>query len=628
MASNITRGVIGFCVVSIPCFLLAVDPPSNGVTPVQYSRAAKGKASLGTKRAARGTAELPDAEDYDGTPDESAATPPAKKGLLKGGKPAKKKESTDSHAWDELLKSRETEKEAGSESEESEGDEAKATPAETPTETATPKRNPLNPSGVIPKARGRLRGVMPRGATLLNAVSLTGGESLAPQISVAWKHQGNFVLGKQTTCLLVVKNQGKQPVQHVALDVSLASGAKLISTRPQAEETPSCLTWQLDSIGAEEERTFEVSFIPQERGDFPATAALRVTSTGQAQFYVEEPLLKLAIHAPKTSILGEMMTPEVTVTNPGTGTAHNVVLESDLPQGLSCPNGAKLSQLVGEIKPGEAKTVRLELKAAAKGPQTFTLAAKGEGDVRDASDVALEVLAPSLKLEASGPSLRYVNRRARYQFSITNTGNSPARDVQIVGMIPAGFQVLEAGQAGKIDPETKTVSWTFPRLAEGESATMSLDAMASEVGMQSYLLKASAAHGAEAVTTCETRVDGVSSVSLEIRDQDDPVETRVDTGYELRIRNDGSKTARDLKVTCELPAEMQFLSGTGPTEVLFREGVITLAPLAALEPGKEAVYKLNVRSLKTGNAKLRAKLVTPSLQKPVTAEELTRIYAD
>ncbi|MFO1023472.1 MAG: hypothetical protein U0903_22675 [Planctomycetales bacterium] len=614
--------------VSIPCLLMAVDPATNGVTQVQYSRAAKGKAPLGAKRAARGMADLPDTEDYGGAAEENGAAPAARKGLLKNGKAAKKKESTDSRAWDDVLKSKETEKDGESESEDEEAAEEKEAPAGPTSEGASPKKGLLNPPAINSKLKGRMRGVMPRGANLFNAVPLAGGESLAPQISVAWKHQGNFVLGKQATCQLVVKNQGKQPVQKVALDVSLAAGAKLLSTQPQAEESPSCLTWQIESLGADEERTFEVTFVPQERGEFPATAALRVTSAGQAQFYVEEPLLKLAVHAPKGTVFGEPTVHEITVTNPGTGVAHNVVVESDLPNGLTCNNSSKVSLIVGDVKPGEAKTVHLELKSAEKGPQKFTLAAKGEGELRDSSNVEFEVLAPNLKLEANGPSLRYVNRRARYQFSITNTGNSPAQDVQIVGMIPAGFQVVGSGTGGKKWTRRRRRFRGHCKLAEGECDDVagcgrqrSRDAIVSPQGDR----------GAWGGSGDDVRdpLGRISSVVLEIRDQgNDPVETKVDGAMNCGFATTGRRRPRSEDHLRAARPEMQFVSGNGPTgsHLPGRENYSRSDFVAGA--AEEVVYKLNVRSVKTGNAKLRAKLLTPSLQKPVTVEELTRIYAD
>lgn len=623
MAVKLGRYGMLFFIVSLPCLLLAVDPPAGRGTAVQLTRGSKGKAFLGSKP---GTASLDSGEtDSEAVTTDEEIPATTKKGLLRNARPGKKKSSGElSGSWAEALKSKETEKAEPASTAEDSAEESPA-PLEKAEAGANKKKTPI----ANPRLRGgKIRGVSDAGTALPNAIPLAGGEALAPQISTAWKHQGNFVLGQQTTCQLVVKNQGKQSVQRVALDVSLAAGAKLVSTQPSAEESPSCLTWQLEGLAPEEERTFEVTFVPQERGEFPATAALRVTSACQTQFFVEEPLLKLSVQAPKTSVLGNAVTHEVTVTNPGTGAAHHVTLEADLPAGLVCNGTSKVSLPVGDVKPGETKTLSLELKSTEKGPQKFTLTALGDAQLRQVADVETEILAPALKLEAQGPALRYVNRKARYQFSVTNTGNSPAQDVQIVGMIPTGFQVVEAGQSGKVDPEAKTVSWTVAQLAEGEIVTMSLEAVASEIGTQSYLLKATAAHGAEAMTTCETKVEGISSIILELRDQDDPVETKVDTSYELHVRNDGNKTAKDVKITCDLPPEMQFISGSGPTEVLSDNGKVTLAPLLSLEPQKEAIYKLNVRSVKTGNAKLRVKLTSPSLQKPVTAEELTRIYAD
>ena len=81
-------------------------------------------------------------------------------------------------------------------------------------------------------------------------------------------------------------------------------------------------------------------------------------------------------------LIGEQVTLTITVSNPGTGVATNVVLDERIPPGLQHPAGGDLEYPVGDLKPGESRKLELPLLANRPGPVTNRLVARGDGNLR------------------------------------------------------------------------------------------------------------------------------------------------------------------------------------------------------------------------------------------------------
>jgi hypothetical protein len=125
-----------------------------------------------------------------------------------------------------------------------------------------------------------------------------------------------------------------------------------------------------------------------------------------------------------------------------------------------------------------------------------------------------------------------------------------------------------------------------------------------------------------------TRVDGSSNVVMEVADLDDPVEVGTQTAYEIRIRNNGSKAAQNLKIACELPQGLELIDTKGPTDNFLEKGVLHFKPLAELAAGSKATYVIRVNGKVPGNLRLRARLTSNGSPEAVVVEEMTKFYAE
>jgi uncharacterized repeat protein (TIGR01451 family) len=327
-------------------------------------------------------------------------------------------------------------------------------------------------------------------------------------------------------------------------------------------------------------------------------------------------------------MVGDPATQSITVSNPGTGIVHNVMIEARITKGLENPRGEKLAMEVGSLNPGESRLVRLPLVAIAGGEQAIAIHAAAGADLHQELTSKINVIAPSVKVAVDGPSLRYVGRNATYVVTVTNDGGAPSSNVRVTHRLPQGFRFLRADKGGEFDEASRTITWFISHMDIKESAHLKCELATTQIGNHIHSVAALTEQGARAEAKLETVVDGTASLQVEIIAQNNPVEVNVETAYEIHVRNDGSKAAQNVALSCELPAAIEILRAEGATEGRNSNGRVLFRPLSALDPGKTAIYRVYVRGRSEGNHRVRAHLTADSVKEPLVYEEMTKFYAE
>jgi uncharacterized repeat protein (TIGR01451 family) len=449
-----------------------------------------------------------------------------------------------------------------------------------------------------------------------------------PHIETRWTKQSDINVGQPCDLMLTVKNSGNANASDVVVDVFFPQSVRLTAANPKPATAQSSVVWEFPSLDAGEEREIHITMIPSQRGELTANANVRFSTAATTVLAVEEPMLKLAMKGPSQVMMGEPASHVVTVSNPGTGVAHNVTLEVTIPEGLQHSKGKRLKMDLGSVNPGEQRSVRLSMTAVAGGSHNINVVATSGTELRQIADSAVAVLAPSLKLAVTGPTLRYVGRDARYTLKLTNDGQAVTNNVRAMYVVPKGFDYLFASRGGKYDETTRTVTWFVGSVSPKEAIDLSLKLKPVSLGDFSHVARAISEHGAVAEANAATRIEGTASLVLEVLDLDDPVEIGRETAYEVRVRNEGSKQAQNVGLSFELPNGVKLINVKGPTKHIAESGLVVFKALPALEPGKTAIFQIHIQGAEEGNHRVRARLTSDSIQEPLTVEELTRFYAD
>ncbi|MCG6157471.1 hypothetical protein [Rubinisphaera margarita] len=449
-----------------------------------------------------------------------------------------------------------------------------------------------------------------------------------PSVKVQWQSPEGINVGQQSTCELVVENVGQSTAYNVSVNTQFPESVELVDTTAEVTPGSGQLQWTLGNMAPGQTETIRIEVVPTQRGALNATAEVHFAAATQSAFVVREPLLGLKMDGPTEVLLGDPASQSVTITNPGNGIAKNVKLEALIPDGLEHPRGKRLLMDVGSLNPGEARSIRLALAATTGGTKLIQVSATAESGLLATSESTINIIAPSLAAEISGPGLRYKNRSATYTLKVANDGTVSTSNVRLMHKIPEGFEFLSASRGATYDAPTRILSWFVGNLQPGKVAEMEVELNAVRIGEFTHFIRATSEHGSTTDTQIVTRVEGASALVLKIFDMDDPIEIGNQTSYEVRVMNEGSAAAEDVGVTCELPEGVEFVSASGPSEFVVDGNLILFKPLEGVPAGQSASFKIHVVGKTEGNHKFRARMTSATSPEPLTFEELTRFYGD
>lgn len=461
-----------------------------------------------------------------------------------------------------------------------------------------------------------------------NRPAITNFTKESAHVVAEWRAVSDINVGQPCKLELVVENKGQIKAANVNIDAFFPASVRLTDAKPAPATAADFVTWKFNSLAAGEKKIIQVTMIPSQRGDAVANANVRFTTASSLVLAVQEPMLTLVVTGPKQVMIGESAPHVVTISNPGTGVAHNVLIEVAIPDGLEHARGKRLKMDVGSLNPKESRTVRLSLVGKAGGKQTLAVVGKSGTELSQTASFEVNVLAPSLDIAVDGPSLRYIGRDARYVVTVTNTGEAMTNNVRTMYAVPKGFEFVSATRGGKFDPKNRTVTWFVGSIDAKKEVGLSLRLRPTTLGSFAHVARASSEHGAAANAQTTTKIEGTASLVLKVADLDDPVEIGRETGYEITVRNDGSKEAKNVGLSIELPNGVKLLRANGPSKHIAESGLVVFKSMPTLAPGKTAKFQIMISGQEEGNQRLRARLTSSSIQEPLTVEELTRFYAD
>lgn len=226
---------------------------------------------------------------------------------------------------------------------------------------------------------------------------------LPAQVSVEAAGPDSVALGESLHFELIVRNTGGAPACRVQVEEPLPAGAKLLQTDPITALRAGSLTWDLGTLEAGAERRLKVDLqhsglagMPPPRVAYTAAAGLRTQ--------VIRPALVVSLSGPETAATGAPVAFQIQLSNNGTAPLQHIILRDQLPPGLSYPRGYMIEADVGDLAPGQSRTVRLDAVAAQVGRYVNEIVAVADGGLRATSRCALEIVAGPADKPSGGSS--------------------------------------------------------------------------------------------------------------------------------------------------------------------------------------------------------------------------------
>jgi uncharacterized repeat protein (TIGR01451 family) len=213
---------------------------------------------------------------------------------------------------------------------------------------------------------------------------------------------------------------------------------------------------------------------------------------------------------------------------------------------------------------------------------------------------------------------------------VENPGTAPAKNVDLVAFLPHGLKFVKANNEGYYDESQRAVRWRLEQLPVAKVGTVKLTTIPTEAGEHALRLVGSTPSGLTAEQERPIVVEGITAILFEVVDVDDPIEQGGETTYEIRVLNQGSKAATNVRVAAVLPPQMKPVAAEGPPGVqhAIDANNVVFDGLARLAPKADTTYRVRVQGLQPGDLRINVQLIADELQDWVTKQESTRVYAD
>lgn len=448
-----------------------------------------------------------------------------------------------------------------------------------------------------------------------------------PSIVIQKQAPAEVKVGKPATFVIHVQNVGAAEALAVKIHDRIPAGMSLADASPTPTQQGNLLFWELGAMPAGDQRTVTMQLVPEQEGELGSVARVSFEAAASVRTISTRPELKIVQHAPETVLIGQQLEIELEVSNPGSGEATGVMLLEDVPEGLEHPKGRRLDNSLGNLAPGEARRQVLRLRAVAPGLVQNTIRLQGDDGLQADHTIAVQVIAPELQVELSGPSRRFLERQATYELNIANAGTADATNVEIAVQLDRGFTFVSTDYQGQYDPTRHAVYWSLAQLPAGANGKVPLTLLPVEEGEQAIVIDARADLGVVAKSERKMTVEGFAQLNFAIRSEGGPIEVGSETVYEITVKNAGSKPDSNVRVQLQLPEGLKLISADSKAGTNGR-GLVVFEPLAQLAPGSEQVYRIRLQGAAQGTQVVRAVVVSDQSTVPVNKEGSTLVYAD
>ncbi len=451
---------------------------------------------------------------------------------------------------------------------------------------------------------------------------------LQPKVELYKSAPEKAVLGQPLIYTIEIENTGDVAVKEVKVEDKFPAGTKLTGTIPRAELVNKTLFWTFDELAPGERRKILVRVVPIEAGNIGSVSTVSYKSVVKAQTLITAPKLELILTASEQVAIGETAQLHFVARNTGDGDAHDVVLQNLIPAGFEHPAGTDLEYDIGTLKPGEKKEITLQLNAKKPGIYQNVASIKTGGGLKVEAKASLEVIPAVMSLSRKSPSRRFVGHAMQQSTTVRNNSHKLLKNVTIIEYVPAGFRFKKASDNGLYSEELRTITWTTPQLASGKEMQITSTLIPTNIGTQTMKVKALDASGHLAELTSDVKVEGFSSLAVRVPDARGPVSRGERVSIRFKVVNRGSAQATRVRVSCKIPAQLEYVSANGPVKSMQNGELISFLPIASLGANQEAAFDLVFSAKDMGDARVEFEVSSDQATIPLKHHEQVVIYGE
>jgi uncharacterized repeat protein (TIGR01451 family) len=440
-----------------------------------------------------------------------------------------------------------------------------------------------------------------------------------PNVSVLkTADNGTISAGDTAAFTIVVSNAGPGVAKSVTLNDPLPAGISWSEDSADCSIASNTLTCSFGDLASGASRTVHLTGVTDavDCGVLTNTATVSATNEPANVLNDNSSTATITVQCPNVSVLktgngtisaGEVASFGITVTNLGPGTAHDVTLSDQLPDGSWTLGGTSAEFCVisgtnlltcdfGDLASGSTRSITLSRETTAQDcgtiPNTATVAASNEADEDTGNNESSDTITVDCPLivitkTADDPAIS-AGDQIGFTVTVTNTGEGSAFGVAVSDVLPtiAGLSWSIESQTGGWSIDAGTLKFGPATLAGGASASVHI------------VSGTSAATCGNVPNLASVTFDGGtgsddSSVAVQCPDiavaksaDNSPINAGEDAVFAITVVNsaeEGTGTAYDVVLTDVLPSGIAW-SVDNAEKCSIEAGVLT-CDVGTLEPG-------------------------------------------
>ena len=468
------------------------------------------------------------------------------------------------------------------------------------------------------------------------AVIATGETSktwVAPSVKIEKHGPAQAMVGADVEYTITVTNDGDADADQLEVVDVVPPGMEYIRSDPPAAPEGDRVRWSLGSLAAGGSTALTIVLRPTQPGRYDNCAQVllagRVQDESCVSTEVSSPQIQVSKEGPEVAAVGQTVTYTITVANPNPTPLTGVVVTDEIGQGMAHESGSQTVEAeLGTLEPGERKQVSIDLVGTMPGTHTNRVVVTADGGVQASDQVQTTFVQPTLQIDKTGPSLRYLNRPVEYTIVVQNPTSIAIPDVVVSDLVPQELRFQEANHGGQLDGNR--VVWQVGTLGPGESRQLVARFIAQQEGARvENVAVATAAYGIRVEDRHVLEIRGIAGLLLEAVDLRDPLPVGELGEYQIRVTNQGNAAANAVRIRVILPEGMELVDAQGPSQSQpSPDGTqVQFAPVNSLEPQMSLTYRIRVRAVNPGTKVLRILLeaAEPVLTGPVEEQEPTQV---
>jgi len=437
-------------------------------------------------------------------------------------------------------------------------------------------------------------------------------------------------VGQPYTSQLRVTNLTDAPLTGIILNQRVPDDFRMADNSSVRPENGHARI-DVGDLGPRQSKTVEMSGTPTRPGTLDTCISARYNPPMLCSHVaVVAPAIRATAEGPSQADVCEDLPYRYSVTNTGTGTAHNVVVQENLPENLQTADGQRqLSVNVGDLGQGQTKDVTARLRAQQAGHYTTRATVHSDaGDVQT-EPVATDVRAPRLAVTITGPREAFLGQPVAYQVVVTNRGDAPAVGTRVrLGATPGHVQFVNAqgAEGAQLAAEQPGQGQDLGTIAPGQQRALTVNFNTQQGGPLSVDATAEARCAQPVTTSADTNISTLTASTLIVTHDPDPVPVGSNVTYHVILENKGNAPDHNVRVTATLPESEQFVQAGGDTNASNDGRQITFAPVDTLQPKQRVTWNVVAKALRPDEAQFQANMVSQSTPQAAAKIEPTKLY--